>query len=119
MALGIAAGFFFYKKGAAFIREKSPDLAGVNIVPEVLSFIALFIMVFLVMKFIEKIISDIMDRINLGGIDKFLGFLLGIFEGLCFTALVFFVIYIQPLFDPFPVTAGSLFAAFFKPFLNV
>ncbi|MDR2194219.1 MAG: CvpA family protein [Treponema sp.] len=119
MALGIAAGFFFYKNGAVFIREQSPDLAGVKVVPEVMSFIALFILVFLVMKFIEKIISDIMERIHLSGIDKFLGFLLGILEGLCVTALVFFVLYIQPLFDPLPITTGSLFAAFFKPFLNV
>lgn len=119
MALGIAAGFFFYKNGAVFIREKLPDLAGVKVVPEILSFIALFIIVFLVMKFLEKIISDIIVRTNLGGIDKFLGFFLGIFEGLCFSAFVFFVLYIQPLFDPSPVTAGSLFAAFFKPFLNI
>jgi membrane protein required for colicin V production len=119
IALGIAAGFFFYKNGATFIREKLPNLAEVNVVPEVLSFIALFIIALLVMKFIEKIISDIMERIHLGGIDKFLGFLLGILEGLCFTALVFFIIYIQPLFDPFPITEGSLFAVFFKPFLNV
>ncbi|MDR0558324.1 MAG: CvpA family protein [Treponema sp.] len=118
-ALGIAAGFFFYKNGAAFIREKLPGLAGVKIVPEALSFIALFLAVFLVMKFIEKLVSDIMVRTNLGGIDKFLGFFLGIFQGLCFTAFVFFVIYMQPLFDPSPITAGSLFAAFLKPFLNV
>ncbi|MDR1221201.1 MAG: CvpA family protein [Treponema sp.] len=118
MALGIATGFFFYKNGAAFIREKLPDLAGVKVAPEVLSFIALFIIVFLVMKFIEKIISDIMIRTNLGGIDKFLGFFLGIFQGLCFTAFVFFVIYIQPLFDPASVTTDSLFAAFLAPFLN-
>jgi membrane protein required for colicin V production len=117
-ALGIAAGFFFYKNGASFIRKKLPDLAEVKIAPEVLSFIALFIIVFLVMKFLEKIISDIMVRTNLGGIDKFLGFLLGVFEGFCFSAFMFFVIYIQPLFDPALVTTGSLFAALFKPFLN-
>lgn len=119
VALGIAAGFFFYKNGAAFIRKELPDLAGVKAAPEILSFIALFIIVFLVMKFLEKLISDIMDRTNLGGIDRFLGFFLGVFQGLCFSALVFFVIYIQPLCDPAPITAGSLFAAFFKPFLNV
>jgi membrane protein required for colicin V production len=117
--LGIAAGFFFYKSGAVFIREKFPALADVQILPEVLSFIALFAVVFIVMKFIEKLIADIMERVNLGGLDKFLGFVLGVFEGLCFTALIFFFISIQPLFDPAGVTSGSLFAMYLKPFLTI
>jgi membrane protein required for colicin V production len=116
--LGVLAGFFLYKGGAAFIREKIPSLADVNTLPEILSFVALFAVVFVLMKFIEKLVSDIMERVNMGGLDKFLGLLLGVVEGLCFTALIFFLLSIQPLFDPSAVTDGSLFAARLEPFLT-
>ncbi len=118
VVLGIAAAFFFYKNGAVFIREKLPDLANSQFIPEILSFIALFLIVFIVLKFIESLISDIMKRVNVGGIDSFLGFVFGVIEGVCFSALVFFIIHIQPLFEPVAVTAGSFFESVFKPFLS-
>lgn len=118
-ALGIAAGFFLYKSGAAFIRGRFPDFAKIRFAPEIISFTALFLIVFIFMKFLEKIIKDITAKLNISFADRFLGLILGIIEGLCFVALIFFIIYIQPLFDPISVTQSGFFDRIFRPFMVI
>jgi uncharacterized membrane protein required for colicin V production len=86
------------------------------VTPEILSFIALFFIVFILMKFLEKIVKDITTKINITSADRVLGFLFGVVEGFCFVAFLFFLISVQPLFDPSPLMQGSFFDRLFKPF---
>jgi membrane protein required for colicin V production len=115
VALGILAAFFLYKNGAAFIRTKI--MADVQVVPEILAFAALFGIVFLLVKILEFILKDIIERIHLSGVDRFLGFFFGLVEGFALVALVLFVLNIQPLFDPEPILRGSLFAKYLLPLI--
>jgi membrane protein required for colicin V production len=114
--LGILAGIFFYNKGAIFIRTKV--LENVRFLPEIAAFVALFCIVFVVMKILQHILGDIVEQVHLGGFDRFLGLIFGFVEGTLIIVLVLFVISIQPLFDPEPVLRGSVFAEFFMPLIR-
>ncbi|MDR0388351.1 MAG: CvpA family protein [Treponema sp.] len=116
LVLGFGAAFFFHKKGAAFLVERYiPD---VRILPEVLAFAAIFLIVFLGIKFLEFILKDIITRIHASGADRFLGAVFGFIEGIVLVALVIFVLTIQPLFDAKPLMDKSYFARTLTPFIG-
>ncbi|MDR2618701.1 MAG: CvpA family protein, partial [Treponema sp.] len=108
LVLGIIAAVFFYKNGAEFIRTKT--MHSVKYIPEILSFIAIFIIVFLIFKMIEKVLKDVVNGIRLSGVDKFLGAVFGLVEGLALVSLMLFLIAVQPLFNSGNILDGSLFA---------
>ncbi|MDR2110548.1 MAG: CvpA family protein [Spirochaetaceae bacterium] len=115
--LGILGAVFFHKNGAVFVRERF--MPGVKVLPEVLAFIALFLMIFVVIKLVEHILRDIVTRINLGGVDRFLGIIFGVFEGIALAALVVFFLKVQPLFDSGPLLRESVFARFLLPLIGI
>ena len=117
IVLGIAAAFYLYKNGAAFIRQKLPYLETVRVLPEVLSFGCIFAIVFAFIKCIESLLRDIVEGVRLGGINRFLGFLVGIMEGLFVIAVAIFILHTQPLFDPSPILAASVFDRLISPCL--
>jgi membrane protein required for colicin V production len=115
LILGILAAIFFFRKTAELIRGKFiPD---VKALPEIVAFIAVFIIVFAVIKILEIILKDIIERIRLGGPDRFLGFFLGIAEGLVIVCLLLFLITIQPFVEPDLLLEGSLFADKLMPYI--
>jgi membrane protein required for colicin V production len=116
VALGLLAALFFYKNGGLFIEEKF--MPGMKIIPRILAFIALFLIVFVVIKILEGILKDIIERIRLGGADRFLGVIFGLVEGVIVISLVLFVLTIQPLFDPAPVLRNSFFAKILLPLIT-
>ena len=115
LILGILAAIFFFRKTAELIRGKFiPD---VKALPEIVAFIAVFIIVFAVIKILEIILKDIIERIKLGGPDRFLGFFLGIAEGLIIVCLILFLITVQPFVEPDLILSGSLFAEKLMPYI--
>jgi len=115
LVLGLLAAIFTFRKTADLIRGKFvPD---VKALPEILSFVAVFIAVFATIKILETILKEIIDRIQLGGPDRFLGFFLGIAEGLVIVCLLLFLIIIQPFVEPQIVLEGSLLAEILMPFI--
>jgi len=115
LVLGILAAIFFFRKTAELVRGRFiPD---VKALPEIVSFVAIFIAVFAVIKILETIIKEIIEGIRLGGVDRFLGFFLGIAEGLVIICLILFLITVQPFVDPETVLKGSLLAEILMPFI--
>jgi len=115
LILGILAAIFTFRKTAELIRGKFvPD---VKALPEIISFVAVFLIVFAVIKIFETILKDIIERIQLGGPDRFLGFFLGIAEGLVIVCLLLFLIIIQPFVEPALILDGSLLADILMPFI--
>ena len=106
-ALGILAGFFFYKNGAEFLRARFFN--DLKVIPEILAFIALFLIVYIVCKIVQKIICDVVSGMNLTTMDKVLGAIFGLVEGILAASLVLFIINRQPLFDPSKVLETSIF----------
>jgi membrane protein required for colicin V production len=113
--LGFGAAFFLHKNGALFIRERY--LPEMTVLPEILAFIAIFLIVFVAVKILEFILRDIVTRINLGGVDRFLGVLFGLIEGILLVSLILFLFTLQPLFDAGPLLENSVFARLFTRYL--
>jgi membrane protein required for colicin V production len=116
IVLGLIASLYFYKSGGEFVRNRF--MPETKTIPEIIAFIALFVIIFFVMKILEFMLKDIVEGIELGGVDRFLGILFGFIEGMVVVSLVLFIIRIQPLFDPSPLLADSLFARAILPLIT-
>ncbi|MFP3089228.1 CvpA family protein [Treponema sp. TIM-1] len=116
VVIGALSAVFFYKKGGVFIRERY--LEDMGVIPEILAFVILFLIPFVGIRILERIIKDIIIRVNLGGFDRLLGILFGLVEGITLIALVLFVIDIQPLFDKNLLLEKSFFARFLLPVIG-
>ena len=115
LALALIVSVFLFKNGAAFVRSRyiqAPFL------PEILSFLGIFLIVFLAGKIVEHIVKDIIGRLNLQTLDKVLGLFLGLAEAAALIVLVLFLLVIQRLFDPAPLLGQSLFARFLLPLME-
>jgi membrane protein required for colicin V production len=116
VVLGFLTAVLFYQRGGAFVRTKV--LTEVRVLPEILAFIALFLIVFIIIRVLESILQDIIERISLGGVDRFLGLIFGLLEGLVVVALILVVLTIQPLFDAEGILRGSIFAELLLPLIG-
>ena len=116
VVLGLLAALYFYKKGGEFIRIKF--MPGLNIIPEIIAFIALFLIVFITVKILEAMLKEIIEGVRLGSADRFLGILFGLVEGIIVVSLVLFLFSVQPLFDYRPILEKSLFAKILMPFIT-
>jgi membrane protein required for colicin V production len=116
VVLGLLTAFFFYKNGGLFIREKF--MPGMKVIPDILAFIALFLIVFILIRILELMLKEIIEGIKLGGADRFLGILFGLAEGIVVVCLIIFVLTIQPLFDPAPLLNKSIFTHILLPFIT-
>ncbi|MDR0640990.1 MAG: CvpA family protein [Treponema sp.] len=131
LVLGVLGSLFLYRNCAAFLRsrgleaftEKIPAFirrllpALVRNIPEILSFVLIFALVFVLVKLVEYLLTDIVERINLGGVDRFLGFLFGFAEGIMVTTLLLLAFTLQPIFDAGPLLEGSFFAELLLPLI--
>ena len=115
LALALIVSFFFFKNGAAFLRARYIQAP---FFPEILSFLGIFVVVFIAGKIIEHIVKDIMERLHLQTFDKVLGIFLGFAEALALIVLVLFLLAVQPLFDPVPLLGQSLFARLLLPLME-
>ena len=115
--LGIFASLYFYKNGAAFLREQFwPEI---KIIPEILAFIALFLIVFLVVKLLSMLLKGVIDGVKLGGLDKILGLIFGLIEGIVVVSLVLFLFQlIKPVIDVSAILEGSIFAKYLLPLIT-
>ncbi|MDR3123540.1 MAG: CvpA family protein [Treponema sp.] len=113
VALGLFAAVSFYRQGAAFVRTKI--LEDVAALPELIAFVSLLAIVFFAVKILEHILQDIISRIRLGGLDRALGLVFGLLEGLILARLILFALSIQPLFNPEALLEHSFFAKVLVP----
>ena len=115
LAFGITAAVVFFRPGAAFIRTMA--LSDVAAVPEILAFAGIFIVVFIAGKILDRIIKDIIERLHLDGLNRFLGFVLGFVEGVALIAVIVAVLWVQPLFDSASLLGKSFFARLLLPLI--
>ena len=113
--LGILASLFFYKNGGEFLRAQF--WPGLKLIPEIVAFIGLFVFVFIIVKFVEIMLKGIIERIQLSGVDRFIGIFFGLAEGIAVISLVLFLLRIQPLFDPSSILSESVFARLLLPLI--
>ena len=113
LILATWAAVLLYPAGGAYIRTMAME--NVRVVPEVLAFIGIFLVIMFGIKILERTLGGIIAGVNLTGVNRILGAAFGIIEGLALTALVVFVLEIQPLFDSSAIIENSFFANFLLP----
>jgi membrane protein required for colicin V production len=113
LMLGLLAAFLFHKPASVFVMEKwLPDSV---ILADIAAIAALFAIVYAVVKILGHIIRELISAVNLGGVDRFIGFAFGFVEGVLLVTLIVWVISIQPLFDPRPLLESSVIARILLP----
>jgi membrane protein required for colicin V production len=116
LILGIIVAIIFYRSGAALVRAWF--MPNVKVLPELIAFVAFFILVYIIVKIVEITLKSIIEGIHLGSLDHLLGFMLGFVEGLVIICLILFLICIQPFFDSNRILGESLFAKIFLPLIT-
>ena len=117
LILATWAAILLYPAGGVYIRTMIME--NVRVVPELFAFIAIFLIIMFVVRILERIMGNIVAGVNLSGINRILGAAFGIVEGLAFTALVIFVLTIQPLFNASGLIEGSFFAELLLPVITM
>jgi len=118
LLLSIWAAVLLHSAGADFIRGRGV-MENVHHIPEILAFIAVFLIVMLLVKMLEHILRDVIMGAKLGGANKTFGAVFGLAEGLTLTALLLFILSIQPLFDATAIIEGSTLAQILLPLIRV
>lgn len=96
-------------------------LAGVignKVLRIVLAYLIVYIVSFLALRLLQGILEGIFSNDLLSGLNRALGFFLGLAEGLVVILFVMTVMTIQTAFDITAVTQGSIFFNVLAPFLN-
>jgi len=116
LILAIWAAVLLNPAAAVFIRQRT--MQNVRVVPEILGFAAIFILVMIVIKFLEKILKDVIAGANLGTVNRILGAIFGLIEGLAFVLLIIFVLVVQPLFNSTKILQDSVFSQIMLPLIG-
>jgi membrane protein required for colicin V production len=115
LVFGLLTAIFFFRAGAVIVREFfMPD---VKVLPEIIAFVSLFMIVFIIVKILELVLKNVIEGIRLGGVDRFLGFIFGIAEGIIIVCLVLFVISVVPFINSESILGESFFARILLPFV--
>lgn len=108
--VALFCGLFNYKR----LLPSLPDFGAFGFLANILSFLIIFVVVYIVVRIVQKIIGAIFRGDIMKGLDKSLGFFLGIGEGLLIVGVVLFLLYQQPFFDVSGILNGSNFAILFS-----
>lgn len=119
---GLLAGIFLYK-AAAQLFVGWGLAAKPEILPSLLGFAAVFIVAFLIVKLVARLLKEGIEAAELGGVDRALGLILGLVEGLI---LVSFILVAMSLLEPTLKTitgyskllGGSFFARTILPIIG-
>lgn len=111
--LGIGVAVIFSGVVAVYVQPWT----GSGAWSQVLSFLGLFLLVYLVVKIFESALDRLVEKIHLESLDRALGFFLGIAEGILLSFVLVLILQLQPVFDARAIIAESLMAQFLLPLL--
>lgn len=111
VALGLGAAYFMGPYFAQ-VTEQTLHLPGWG---NVVAFLGVFLLVYVLLKFIEKLFRGFIETLHLQNLDKALGLFLGIGEGLILILLLLWGLRVQPIFDVKSLLEGSWIARFLLP----
>ena len=111
---GIICGWIFYKSLATTLLKDIKVPYAANI----LSFLLIFVVVFLIIKLAQMIVSKIFEWSILKSLDRTLGFIFGIVEGAAVVCLIIFLLSVQPFFDVTNLFNGSFFYSLVNTIFN-
>lgn len=104
--LGLVIAVMFYGELYPFIVK----WISVEFFAQAIAFILLFVVTFLLVKIIQHIIASLFQSDIMSGLNRAMGFLLGIVEGMLVVAVILIFLNIQPWFDTTQLLDNSFFA---------
>ena len=112
--LGLVGAFLFYN----LLSRPMKDFVKNQIAADILSFLVIFIAVFLLIKIVQTILSKIFDGEIMKGLDRSLGFFFGFVEGLVVVYAFIFLVLKQPWFPKPQFLTDSFFVRIFDHVIN-
>lgn len=110
----ILGAVFFYQKISALYHNSINSVILCN----VLGFLTLFIIIFVVVKLTGMLISKLSDFSIIKGLDKALGLFFGIVEGFAVVAFILFLLKTQTFFSTEQLLDHSFFYKLIQNFIN-
>ena len=95
IGMGILLGVLFSPLLADFIS----DNFGHSNWNQVIAFLVIFLVAYILIKIFENGLNALVDKINLEKLDKSLGLFFGIVEGFALVMIIVFIIEVQPIFN--------------------
>jgi membrane protein required for colicin V production len=114
VALGTLAAVLLGGRTAPLVER----LLGPSIWSGALASLTLFVIVYLIVALVGSGLRSGVESLSLEQLDRALGLLLGVFEGLLVAAGVLVILGVQPLFDARGLLRESLFARTLLPLLG-
>ncbi len=111
--LGLIGAVLLYDRTAPFIYSYVPNVFAAQI----LGFLAVFIVVYLVVRIVQKFIGVFFQNDILAGLNKALGFFLGIAEGIFIVAACLILMNMQPWVSVDGILQDSFFVRILAPLL--
>ncbi|NCN04662.1 MAG: CvpA family protein [Spirochaetales bacterium] len=110
--LGVLLAFLF----SGVVSQLLVPYMGDTVWNQVIAFLGIFVLVYLVVKLFEAGLNSLIEKINLENLDKALGFFLGLVEGILIVFVVLFGLQVQPFFDLEALLGTSYSYRFLSPF---
>jgi len=109
--IGATGAVLFYRKLVPFIVK----YLGVNVFPEAISFLAIFLVLYLAVKAIQQLVGNAFESESMDNLDRALGFFLGFAEGILLVAIILLAMQAQPWINLANLTENSIFARLLGP----
>lgn len=106
LILGIGGAVLFSGAGTQFLDNQFGP-SGWN---QVISFLVIFLVLYILVKAFEGGIKRLLERLNLGSLDRALGFFLGITEGFILISVIIIIMRLQPFFNVTELIESSIIA---------
>lgn len=110
--LGLFCGLFYNK----LLVPAMPAFNGISFLSNILAFLIIFIVVYITVRIVQKIVGFVFQGDIMRGLDRSLGFFLGIAEGFLVVALLLFLLHSQQLFNVSSILSESYFDRLLLPF---
>lgn len=111
---GILLAYLFYKDLATSLLKDIKIPVAANII----SFLLIFVVTFLVIKIIQMIVAKVFEWSILKSLDRTLGFIFGIVEGIAVVCLIVFLLTAQPFFNTQTLFDGSFYFNLIQSIFN-
>jgi membrane protein required for colicin V production len=109
--LGALAAVLFYARLSPYVS----DLLGPDIYPQAVSFLVIFLAVYLVVKLFQHLAGTAVQGETMTSLDRALGVFLGIAEGFVMVTVILMFLHAQKWFDAGTLLDGSLIDRLLMP----
>ena len=108
---GIAAAVIFTPRLESFVYNSMHNA----LLAKIISFLLIFVIAFLAVKIVQHIVGKVFSGEIMKGLDRSLGIIFGIVEGLAVVALILIIIEMQPWFKFDALLENSFFSNLLNP----